>query len=148
MSKKKRNRKEMRLVRQEAEEIIQESEAEVLDFLRGATPFEISSELSRVGVLTTWRNGIFALLDQHFMMHAKKLKEEDVPLPDGNDLPSARALAAKWESEAKSKLYAPDNEDPAWDLTFLKFAAIRFALEWSENRLEIVRGRMQEIQKE
>lgn len=138
MSKKKRERKAQRQGIEFAEENLQRMKDKVLSFLENSSPFKISCELAKHGIITTHRQGIFDLLDSNFMKTGLE-KEKLSKMRDSNQV-----LAFAWRREIESK----GKELSAEDMVFLMVAAARFALQWAEFRLALSQARMAALETE
>ncbi|MCM2279984.1 MAG: hypothetical protein NDJ89_18075 [Oligoflexia bacterium] len=134
MSKKGRARRELN--REFAHETVDGYKRRAMQFIQESSPFELSCELTRRGVSTAHREGIFQILDAHVQSVGIE------KLSSGTEFDSSLVLASAWRREIESKGREPGIEDRA----FLVVAALHFSLKWSESRLAISEARLKELE--
>lgn len=139
MSKKKRLRRDSRQERESAENYLADLKDDALDFFKTSSPFEISFELTKRGISTAHREGIFKLLDADFQ------KKWDPETPNElSEFKAEKIIAHVWKSEALAKGKALDADD----LVFFMVGGLHFAMKWSESRLAMSETRMAQLQTE
>ena len=114
VSKKKRERKELKASIVGFASAVKDTLEEVRDFIYSATPFEISSELALLGVSTTGRVEV-----EHFL-------KIWTPSPSDPDLTTPyEALAEKWILEVEKKNREIDFDDDVFMTEVARFFWLR-----------------------